>query len=460
MGKATGKFRRESEGESRRRFLSALAGGIASLGVAGLACAQRNAGRQVPQQPGSPAPAGRQGKPNFVLILADDLGYGDLSCYGAPDINTPVLDRLAAQGARFTQFYVSAPVCSPTRAGFLTGRYQQRCGITAVLTTKNRAAGMPLEEITIAEALKPAGYVTGIFGKWHLGYQPKFNPTNQGFDKFRGFLAGNIDYFAHIDNQGKHDWWDGTTEVHEEGYLTELITKHAVEFIEENKDRPFFLYVPHGCVHSPYQGPKDQATAGKRPGFRGRKVYAEMVEAMDAGVGEIVDTLQRLGLERNTLLIFFSDNGGTRNAGRNAPLSGSKATLLEGGIRVPMIAYWPGTIAPGQTVDEVTICLDFFPTLLEAAGLAPPRKLDGASLLGLFKEGRKLGERTLFWGFRNERAVRQGDWKLLIRQGQTRLFNLAEDIAEKNDLAQREPKRAAALREALLQWEKDVGPTR
>ncbi len=431
---------------TRRQFVGALAGGAAACALPRVVRAQGN--------PGAARP------PNFVLIMADDLGYGDLGCYGAPDIKTPHLDAIAAGGARFTQFYVSAPVCSPTRAGLLTGRYQQRCGITAVLTTKQRAQGMDPGETTMADLLKAAGYATGIFGKWHLGYAPECGPTRQGFDVHRGFIAGNVDYFAHIDNTGKHDWWHNDVEITEEGYLTTLITDHSVHFIEENKDRPFLLYVPHGAPHSPYQGPGDAHTSGQRPGAASRETYAEMVEAIDDGVGRIAATLRRLGLEQDTLLIFLSDNGGTGKAGRNAPLLGAKGSLWEGGIREPLIAHWPGTIAPNQIIHEVSISLDIFPTYLEAANAPTPagRGLDGVSLLPLLASGDGLGERTLFWAYRDQRAVRQGNWKLLIRgDNPPMLFNLHDDIAEKNDLSGQHPGRVNTLSSALAQWEKDVG---
>jgi arylsulfatase A-like enzyme len=425
--------------------MGALAGGAAACALPRVVRAQ-----------GNPAP---ESPPNFVLIMADDLGYGDLGCYSAPDIKTPHLDALAAGGARLTQFYVSCPVCSPTRAGLLTGRYQQRCGITGVLTTKTRADGMDPSEITMADMLKGAGYATGIFGKWHLGYAPERGPTKQGFDVHRGFIAGNVDYFAHIDNTGKHDWWHNGEEITEEGYLTTLITDHAIRFMEENRERPFLLYVPHGAPHSPYQGPGDADTAGKRPGG-GREKYVEMVEAIDDEVGRIVASLRRLGLERDTLVIFLSDNGGTGKAGRNDPLSGTKGTLLEGGIREPFIANWPGTIAPSQTIDDVAISLDILPTFLDAANTQAPagRSLDGVSLLPLLTGQERLGERTLFWGYKDHRAVRKGDWKLLIRgDDPPKLFNLEDDIAEKSDLSAQQPKRVQALTEALRAWEKDVG---
>jgi len=444
----------------RRRFI-----GLAGRAILG-GSAVFSAGRRAL---GSETGRGRR-RPNLVVILADDLGYGDVGCYGNRRIRTPNLDALAAGGVRFTDFHSSGAVCSPTRAGLVTGRYQQRCGIPAVLTAAHhRDKGLPLGEITFAEQLKRVGYTTAIFGKWHLGYAPRFNPVNQGFDRFRGYVSGNVDYFSHVDQTGVADWWDGPERSPEEGYVTHLITEHSVRFIEENRDRPFCLYVAHEAPHYPYQGPHDKAVriAGKKgwPIRGARKdvaaAYKEMIEALDEGIGRIVETLKRLGLERDTFIFFFSDNGAT-GPGSNGPLRGKKATLWEGGHRVPAIAYWPGKIAAGRLCAEPTISFDLFPTLLELGRAPMPkdRKIDGASLAPLLLEGKSLGERTLFWAHGKSRAVRRGDWKLLLagrgRQRKPRLFNLAEDLGEKRDLADAEPDRVRSMTRALAEWEKDV----
>jgi arylsulfatase A len=409
-------------------------------------------------------------RPNFIVILADDLGYGDVGCYGGKRIETPRLDALAEGGTRFTDFHASCPVCSPTRAGLLTGRYQQRAGIPGVISAAHhRDKGLDPSEITFARQLKAVGYATGVFGKWHLGYDPRFNPDKHGFDRFRGYVSGNVDYISHIDQTGVPDWWDNSTQITEEGYTTELITRHSVRFMEENRDRPFCLYVAHEAPHYPYQVPGDGPVraVGQRGVVHGREgdvsaQYAEMIEVMDEGIGEIVDTVARLGLERDTFIFFFSDNGATP-AGSNAPFRGGKGSLWEGGHRVPAIAYWPGRISAGQVTDEPTISLDLFPTLLPLAGASVPDEhlVDGRDLSPLLFDGQGLGERRLYWAYGAQRAVREGDWKLLVSPpGEEKgrmLLNLRDDPGEQRDLSDAEPSRVEALREALADWERDVG---
>lgn len=443
---------------TRRRFLHGLTASAAAVGLSRFAV-------------GGESAASRR-KPNIIIILADDLGYGDLSCYGSERNKSPNLDLLAREGIRFTDFHSNGAVCSPTRAALMTGRYQQRCGITEVLLAASmRDRGMPVEEVTFAKRLKDAGYATAIFGKWHLGYDPKFNPTVFGFDKFRGYVSGNVDYISHMDNTNTADWWDNTSLSPEEGYTTHLIHKHAVRFIEDNKDRPFLLYVANEAVHSPYQGPNDSALRvsdkSQPPGKKTRDVtrtYTEMIRAMDDGVGQIVAALKRLGLERDTFVFFFSDNGAVP-VGSNGPLRGFKSSLWEGGHREPAIAWWPGVIKPGQICNELAIGMDLFPTVVALAGAtaANERKLDGVNLAPVLLEGKSLGERTLFWGHGRQRAVRQGPWKLDVNMSDQAsgpaLFNLEKDLGEKNDLAAAEPERAKAMMAALAAWEQDVGAT-
>ena len=405
-------------------------------------------------------------KPNIILILADDIGYGDLSCYGNKVVSTPNIDALAKGGMRFTDFHSNSPVCSPTRAALLTGRYQQRCDIANLkgLAAKGpRKKGLAQKEVTFAEVLKTAGYTTAMFGKWHLGYQPKFNPTKQGFDVFRGYVGGNIDYHSHIDLAGEEDWWDGTRKVSETGYVTDLITKHAVRFIEEHKDEPFCMYLPHGAVHFPYQGRNDPPCRGPNAVYdklhdrNGRKdrrgAYKEMTEVMDESVGRVVETVKRLGLERKTLIFFCSDNGGAIRVGDNRPLRGGKDTLWEGGHRVPAIAYWPGKIKPGTVTGETVMTMDVFPTMTAVTGASLPEglKLDGVNLLDLLLDGGKLPERTLFWRYTGQQAVRKGPWKLIEsihkKPGKKNLslYNLTDDLGEKKDLAALEPERVKQL---------------
>lgn len=424
--------------------------------------------------------------PNLIVIMTDDMGYADLSCYGNDRYRTPHLDALAKEGLRLTDFHSNAPVCSPTRAALLTGRYQQRSGIDDVVFADparghRETHGLDPAEATFASLLQQAGYRTAVLGKWHLGYARRFNPVHHGFDEFRGFVSGNIDFHSHVDQAGFFDWWHDLELTEEPGYVTHLINRHALRFIEENRDRPFCLYLAHLAPHYPYQGPGDppMRTAGKPrgreqypPGHVAR-AYRELVEAVDDGVGELVALLRKLGLDRNTLIVFCSDNGANRN-GNNGPLAGFKGSLWEGGHRVPGIAWWPGRIAPG-TSDQTALTMDLMPTLLDLAGVEPPegRKLDGVSLAPLLLEGKPLPERTLFWGFRNQYAVRQGPWKLMVRpagpaRGATAkeptarasLFHLGDDLGERHDLATQHPDRVEQMLAALAAWKDDVSANR
>ena len=454
----------------RRDVLKALGGAAASLAAPRTL---RSADSPAPNPSGGP-----DTKPNIVLIMADDLGYGDVGCYGGKAAAAPTLDALARGGIRFTDFHSNGAVCSPTRAALLTGRYQQRCGIEGVITAKgHRHTGMALEETTFAEVLKAAGYATAVFGKWHLGYQVQFNPTKQGFDEFRGYVSGNVDYHSHIDQAGYDDWWADCRKVPEAGYTTDLITTHGVRFIERHKDRPFCLYLPHESPHSPFQGRKDkpQRLPGKgRTPAAGRKgraaAYREMIEVMDEGIGKIVQTVKRLGLERRTLIVFCSDNG-PAGPGSAGPLRGGKATLWEGGHRVPGIAYWPGTIVPGSVTHETAMTMDLFATMAAAARTPLPKglKLDGVNLLPVLTGEGKLPARTLFWRHGRQKAVRKGRWKLLVDRGRrgprakgrdvapsVGLFDLAEDLGEKTNLAAQKPQLVEALQAELAAWEKEV----
>jgi arylsulfatase A-like enzyme len=439
---------------NRRDFLKSLGLGAAALALPGCI-------------------SGSSKKPNIILILADDLGYGDVGCYGSKMINTPHIDALAIGGIRFTDFHANGPMCSPTRAAVLTGRYQQRCGIEGVLSVKsNRDTGMAPEEATFAEVLNGAGYATACLGKWHLGYRVPFIPVNQGFDSFRGFMAGGSDYHSHINRSGEPDWWKDDKLVPEEGYTTDLLTDHAIGFIKQNKDKPFCVYIPYQAVHFPFQGPNDEADRvvggnywskakyGRRyDDVEDRKAaYKEMIESLDANVGRIVAAVKQLGLEGNTLIFFTSDNGAYSWVGSNLPCRGQKTDLWEGGHRVPTVAYWPGKIRPGTVTGETTMTMDLFATMTAMAGAELPKglKLDGANLLPLLLEGRKLPERTLFWRFRKQHAVRKGPWKLLVRGGDQYLFNLDDDIGEQKNLLDAKPDIVNSLRAEFLAWEKDV----
>jgi arylsulfatase A len=422
----------------------------------------------------SPSLAAQQRPPNVILILADDLGYGDIGCYGNTRIRTPHLDRLAKEGIRLTDFHSSGAVCSPSRAGLLTGRYQQRAGIPGVIMADPSRPvhhhGLQDREITFAELFSQAGYQTALFGKWHLGYHPKYNPVRHGFGQFRGYVSGNVDFFSHVDQAGKLDWWRDDVIEDEPGYTTHLITKHSLAFIEANKNMPFCLYLPYEPPHYPYQGPNDSAirTVGKPRGpgesrqspAEVQRAYKEMVEEMDTGIGEIIAALKQHDLDQNTLVMFFSDNGATAQ-GSNGVLRGNKGQVWEGGHRVPFIAWWPGKIPPGRISNDLSITLDVMPTLLSAAGIEPPsnHQLDGINLLPHLTQGQPLGERKLFWAHGNSQAIRKGDWKAVVGapgQKQPGLFNLSQDISEQNDLAKDNPDRLEEMLRSFKDWQKDV----
>ena len=407
------------------------------------------------------AAAYAQTKPNIILILADDLGYGDLSCYGGAT-PTPNLDKLAANGLRFTDFHSSGAVCSPTRAGLMTGRYQQRAGVEDVLyAAGDRAEGLKTSEITFPKLLKQAGYRTAMFGKWHLGYQPQYNPVHHGFDEFRGYVSGNVDYFSHVDQAGHDDWWVRDKQSPEEGYVTHVITKHARRVIEENKGRPFFLYLAHEAVHAPWQGPHGEPfrVAGKnvrQPDGDHKASFRAMLQELDKSVGDTVSSVEKAGLAKNTLIFFTSDNGAPP-MGSSGSLRGNKGSVWEGGHRVPAIAYWPGRIKPGVS-GTTGITLDLFSTFTEIAG-APKagRKLDGVSLASHLFDRKPIGERTIFWRHAKQRAMREGDWKLvLLPNAEPFLANLRQDPNEKNNLAASQPARVQAMIKAIEQWEKEV----
>ncbi len=421
--------------------------------------------------------------------MADDLGYGDTSTYGGW-IDTPNLTRLAAQGMRLLDFHTSGNVCTPTRAGLLTGRYQQRAGLAAVIYAAERLPthfdGLGSEQYTLAEALRDAGYATAIFGKWHLGYQAEHNPTQHGFDTFRGFISGNVDYQSHVDAQARSDWWQGAVLEPEEGYLTELVTDHAVRFIEEQKERPFFLYVPHHAPHYPFQGPRDPVLRTVGGTFEHvssvpdrQRAYREMVEAMDRGLGAILDALEAQGLRDNTLVWFFSDNG-ARAEGSNAPLRGFKGSDWEGGHRVPSVVSFPTQVPPGTESSVLTSTLDVMATVLGLAGASadPELPLDGLDLRDVLRGGSGPAERQLFWGGDgygwNGAAMREGRWKLFLDSpgrrsgpqndpGPPQLYDLAVDLGEQTDLAAEHPVRVARMLEELYRWSEEVGspnPTR
>jgi arylsulfatase A-like enzyme len=421
-------------------------------------------------------------RPNIVLIMADDLGYGDVGCYGCSDIRTPAIDGLAADGVRFTTFYSNAPECTPTRTALLTGRYQHRVGglecalgignvgryDDAIRLRKTNDMGLPVEETSIARMLKDAGYVTAISGKWHLGYEPKFFPLRHGFGSWFGPVGGAVDYFHHIEYTGEPALYKNDKPVEREGYLTDLITDEAVEFIQRLQEKPFFLYVAYTAPHTPYQGPGDKKSepvpqADYNKGSR--ETYAAMVERMDQGVGRILKTLDNAGLTDNTLVIFMSDNGANRT-GNNSPFSGYKGNLFEGGIRVPCIAKWPGVLAWGRVSDQPCLTMDFSRSIVRAAGTKPPtgRAFDGMDILQAVATNRPVLKRTLFWRIRRgqwtRKAVRDGSLKYIRLQNgddvKEYLFDLGRDPAEKHNLFDEQPENVRKLKTLLQNWEREV----
>jgi arylsulfatase A-like enzyme len=419
-----------------------------------------------------PEPAARQ--PNVVLVLMDDMGYGDLGSYGAPDARTPNVDRLAREGVRLTDAYANGDVCTPTRAALISGRYQQRVGLVSVLTGSpaDRERGLPATGTSLPALLKANGYATGLLGKWHLGWKPEFGPSAHGFDEFFGFLSGAHDYYTST-SDGPPDLYENTTPVEPAGYLTDEITRRAVSFVTRHAGGPFFLEVAYNAVHWPFQPPDQPPTDAERSAPRPlrqmpddsvpatRRDYVRMLERADQGVGEVLAALDRLGLARNTLVIFTNDNGGEWLS-RNAPLFHRKGTLWEGGIRVPLILRWPGVLPARKTSRQVAITMDLTASILAATGTKAPEgyRPDGIDILPMLRGERPLLERQLFWRIarpaRQQRAVRSGAWKLMVDGGQYLLFDLDQDPGERNDLAARRPNLVVRLKQLLADWEKDV----
>lgn len=429
--------------------------------------------------------------PNVVLILMDDLGYGDLTSYGAPDAKTPNIDRLGREGAKFTDFYANAADCSPTRTALITGRYQQRHGIEWRLGSQpdDSARGLLPAETSLPRLLKSAGYATGLIGKWHLGRKAEFHPNRHGFDEFWGFLGGALDYYDNVSPVGVHDLFHNDTPTRHSGYLTDEITARATSFIELHRNRPFFVEVAYNATHFPFQPP---GLAGNQRVTRGatrlldphglerridslrkdgsRAVYVAMLESADRGVGGILGTLDRLNLSHNTLVIFTSDNGGEWFS-RNAPLFHRKLSLWEGGIRVPALIRWPARVPAGIVARQVGITMDLTASILSAAGVTPSSSYlsDGMDLIPLLEAGR-IAERTLFWRLqepgRLQRAVRRGRWKYL-RDGGTRtggghefLFDLEADVEERRDLTGSHAAMLPEFRALLAAWEADIESSR
>ena len=429
------------------------------------ACVILLAGSAGAQQP-SPA------RPNVVLIITDDVGYGDFGSYGATDVRTPNIDRLAREGVRLTDFYAQ-PQCTPTRAALISGRYPQRVALERALSTVGPSLeqGLPATGRTLPQLVKNAGYATGLVGKWHLGFKPEFSPNAHGFDYFYGFLAGYVDFYTHTRGfDGADDLWENGVAVKDSGYMTDLITRRAVGFIERNAGRPFFLEVAYSAAHWPFQRPGHPTRAARNGAFQHpddsipatRADYIAMLEHADAGVGEILAALDRHGLARNTLVIFTNDNGGEWLSS-NAPFFHRKDTLWEGGIRVPAIFRWPARLPAGTTSGQPGITMDLTATILAATGASVPADaaVEGLDLVPILSGDEREPERTFFWRIdvpaRSQRAVRRGPWKLLIDGDDALLFDLRTDPGERQDQAARQPDVVRSLRQSLIAWEAEVG---
>ena len=410
--------------------------------------------------------AATDAKPNIVIFLADDLGYAGLSCQGCQDIPTPHIDSLAANGVRFTDGYANHPVCSPSRAGLLSGRYQHRFGFEHNSGPERFAAGnfgLPRGEPTLAERLKTAGYATGMVGKWHVGFKEGLRPHERGFDFHYGFLSGARTYLP-----GNPDvdplLRNGQPVTDEKEYLTDAFAREAVAFIERSKDRPFLLYLAFNAVHGPMEATR--AYEERFPGVADplRRTHAGMVAAMDDAVGRVLATLRQHHLEENTLIVFYSDNGGPtpQTTSSNAPLRGYKGQLLEGGIRVPFLTQWKGRLPAGKVYPHMVMGFDVHATALAAAGVPLPtdKPLDGIDLLPLVRgEAGGVAHDRLFWRAGQQHAVRMGDWKLVVtRGGAPELYNLSQDIGETTDLAAKEPATLAELQAAYDAWDAQMMP--
>ena len=417
-------------------------------------------------------------QPNIIFIVADDLGYADLGCYGGRDAVfgpvSPVLDGLAAKGLKFTQGYANSPVCSPTRFALMTARYQYRLRGAAEepINSKSRGSatlGLPPEHPTLPSLLRGAGYRTALIGKWHLGYLPNFGPLRSGYEEFFGPTSGGVDYFTHCDSSGNHDLCFGEEEQHHEGYLTDLLSRRAVDYVERmaQQPAPFFLSLHYTAPHWPWETRDD---AAKAPAIKDNlfdlaggniHIYRRMIHHMDEGIGWLMAALQKHGVADNTLVVFTSDNGGERFSD-NWPLVGGKMDLTEGGIRVPWIAHWPAMIKPGGESTQLCMTMDWSATMLDAAGARahPDYPLDGVSLLPVLRDASHSFHRPLHWrmNHRGQRALRDGDWKYLSVDGNDYLFNIPADERERANCARLEPARLDAMRAAWQAWEASMPP--
>ena len=416
----------------------------------------------------TPVPA----RPNVVVIMTDDMGWSDLGSYGAKDVRTPNIDSLARDGVRFTDFYSNGVLCTPTRAGFISGRYQQRYGMEVALPNEGSSGsdrGLLVTGRSLPQLLKDNAYATALIGKWHLGYRPEFSPNAHGFGYFFGLKSGYHDYYTHNGGNGKPDLFENDRAVDVPGYMTDLITDRSVKFIQEHAKEPFFIDVAYNAPHWPYQPPDKPSVAPGNarhvmPGDEPRSARAEyvaMIERVDRGVGTLLRTLDTLDLSKNTIVIFTNDNGGEWLS-NNGPLFNRKWTVWEGGIRVPTLIRWPGRVPRGKVTRQVGITMDLTASILAAAGAKVPEtaRLEGVDLLPILEGKTSEVERTLFWrttaGNRTQKAVRQGDWKLVVDANHFLLFNVRTDPGERQDLAARNHDIVQKLRKLHTGWEADV----
>ena len=420
------------------------------------------------------AAAAPEHRPNVILIFADDQGTLDLNCYGSKDLHTPHLDGLAKRGVRFTQFYVAAPVCSPSRAALLTGRYIQRAGVPGNVSSQPGQPGMPTEQVTLAELLKPAGYRTALFGKWHLGTIPECDPLGQGFDEFFGHKAGCIDNYSHFfywRGPHFHDLWRNRTEHYENGtHFSSLIVRESLRFLDESKDQPFFLYLPFNIPHYPMQ-PDVKFLRMYKHLKEPRRAYAALVSHLDEYVGQVLKRVEQLNLTRKTLIIFLSDHGHSTEercnfgGGNPGPYRGSKFSLFEAGIRVPCIVSMPGTLPEGEVRDQLCVSFDWFPTITEICGVkSPNRKIDGRSLLSVIRSSNApSAHKTVHWQLGRQWAVRDQNWKLVVNArgtngkyvtGPDKLFlsDFDVEITETKNLAGQYPVVVKRLTELHNEW--------
>jgi arylsulfatase A-like enzyme len=420
-------------------------------------------------------------QPNIVFFLADDLGYADLGCYGNRKIRTPHIDKLAAEGTRFTSFYVAWPACTPSRSAILTGRYPQRNGLYDMIRNNEvnykfqfnehnyalspeMTLGMDTREVTIGQALQAAGYATGVVGKWDGGRARRFLPKQRGFDFFYGFCNTGVDYYTH-ERYGVPSMYRGNDRIKEEGHATDLFTREALSFIDRYHQRPFFLYVPYNAPHgaSTYDKNTRQVPEKYLNEYGGtldwKTQYPALVTHMDDSIGQIRERIRKLGLEDNTIYVFASDNGGS-GPSDNGPLRGRKSTMFEGGLRVPLIVRWPGRVPAGGVSTEFTSSLELFPTFLEMAGAKPPAgvKLDGFSLLPLLANKAKTKRSEMFWHrpYTNEAAARVGNWKWVDHDGKTGLYDLTADLGETADLSQKRPDMLKQVTARYRAWQAEM----